>query len=210
MKKVLLIIGAIIIALCIIFSILAYTVFGLTISDVFSQKLPKSDNIEIQYSDTYFVTKHSYFEKQEKSQCGGYSSAYVLRCLGEDITGKSCYDQLGYKFSNGYVLPQALTEMFAQYDYAATIYRGDLDSLKTRLRQGNPLIVLVGKSYHWQHYITVVGYDKDNVYIYDSNNDIDNSKGYNRALSYADFMAIWENGIPFFAKIYFVLSNPTS
>ena len=222
MKKTLritLIVGVI---LFVIILILLKLGLGLSIFDVFSQKLPETDTISasnsystqtlleadtinVQFQDSYFLKKSSYFEKQDKNQCGGYSSAYVLRYLGEDIKGKDAYDNLGRKLSNGYVLPQALTDLFSSYGYHSRLYRGDLEQLKMRLSQGNPIIILIGDKFNWQHYVTVVGYDKDSIYFYDSNKDTDNSKGYNRIMSSTEFIDLWENEIPLFERIYFVV-----
>ena len=185
--------------------ILLKAILGLSVFAVFSQKFPVSDAIKISFPDSYLVEKHSYFEKQDKNQCGGYASAYVLRCMGETIAGDENYERLGLKLSNGYVLPQALTDAFAAYGYAATLYRGDLEHLKTRLARGSPIVVLIGHRLSWQHYVTVVGYDEDNIYLYDSQRDADNSKGYNRTIGNEEFLNFWNNKLPFFERTYFVI-----
>jgi len=169
--------------------------------DIYSQSLPKTDHIKAEYPNEFLVKQTSYFEKQGKSECGGYSSAYVLRCLGEDIAGKDNYQQLGYKFTNGYVMPQALLDTFHNYGYIVKLYRGDIAELKTRLSKGAPIIVLLGHGKSWQHYVTVVGYDENDIYLYDSNKDTNNSKGYNRIMSNTEFISQWKNKIPLFEKI---------
>lgn len=178
---------------------------GISVLDIYAQSLPKNDTKEIKYSDTYFVDSKSYFEKQKRGQCAGFSSAYVLRALGEEISGSKNYEGLDHKFSNGYVMPQALIEIFEEYGHEVGMFRGDLEQLKTRLNQGKPIIVLIGHFISWQHYVTVVGYDEDNIFLYDSNMDTDNSRGYNRTMSNAEFVSQWENEIPLFEKIYFVV-----
>jgi uncharacterized protein YvpB len=65
---------------------------------------------------------------------------------------------IGHKFANGYVMPQALSDNFREYNYSTEMLRGDLEQLKTRLNLGNPIIVLIGHFVSWQHYVTVVGY----------------------------------------------------
>ncbi len=178
---------------------------GISILDIYAQTFPKNDTKKIEYSDRYFVKSKSYFEKQERGQCAGFSSAYVLRTLGEEISGSENYERLDHKFSNGYVMPQALIDIFKEYDHNVEMLRGDLEKLKTRLNEGNPIIVLIGHFTSWQHYVTVVGYDEDNIFLYDSNMDTDNFNGYNRTITNAEFISQWENEIPLFEQIYFVV-----
>lgn len=178
---------------------------GISILDIYAQTLPKNDTKEIEYSDTYFVKSKSYFEKQAKGQCAGFSSAYVLRTLGEEISGSENYERLDHKFSNGYVMPQAIIDIFLEYGHKAEMLRGDLEQLKTRLNERKPIIVLIGHFTSWQHYVTVVGYDEDNIFLYDSNMDTDNTNGYNRTMTNAEFVSQWENEIPLFEQIYFAV-----
>lgn len=180
---------------------------GISILDIWAQTLPKNDPLDIAYNESYFVESKSYFEKQERGQCAGFSSAYVLRVLGNQVSGSETYQRLGHKFSNGYVMPQALLDLFDEYHYDAVMFRGDLERLKTRLNYGNPVIVLLGHFVSWQHYVTVVGYDKDHIFLYDSNRDTDNSKGYNRMMTNTEFLSQWKNEIPLFNQIYFVVSE---
>lgn len=180
---------------------------GISVWDIYSQSMPKKDTVKREYENTYNVKTCSYFEKQGKSQCGGFSSAYILRCLGTKINGNENYEQLSHKFSNGYVMPQALLDVFKKYKYKPTLYHGSFEQLKTRLNQGNPIIILIGSGTKWQHYVTVVGYDENNVYLYDSNKNTDNSKGYNRILKNSDFLTQWQNKIPLFENIYFVVTK---
>ena len=181
---------------------------GLKFKDVFSQPLPQKDKITIDYPKEFFVKGKSFFEKQRKNQCGGYSSAYVLRYFGKDVNGKVNYDNLNHKFANGYVMPIGITESFNKQNIEISLYKGNIDTLKTRLFKANaPTIVLIGNKWHWQHYVTVTGYDKNNIYIYDSNKDTDNSKGYNRIMTTEKFQKDFNNCIPIFNHIYFIVDK---
>lgn len=177
----------------------------LSLGEIFSQKLPKKDDVSTPYSESYLVEDTSYFERQGKNQCAGFTSAYLLRLLGEDITGGEVYDEISHKFFDGYVMPQGITDYFDENNVKSSFYKGTLDTLKARLDGGLPIIALVGRGVHWQHYITIVGYDSENIYIYDTNRDIEGMTQYNRKLSNADFLDIWENDIPFFEFSYFVI-----
>jgi ABC-type bacteriocin/lantibiotic exporter with double-glycine peptidase domain len=183
-----------------------YFALGVKPSGVLSLKFPKKDNIKVDIDSTYILPA-SYFEKQPKNQCAGYSAAYLLRFFGEDITGDAAYKKMAYKMKNGYVLPQSILALLKDYGYDAKYLKGDIDTLKAQVSQGTPVIVLVGEGAAWQHYITIVGYTKGTLYIYDSNYATDNSKGYNREMTNADFEKIWQNSIPLFEKSYFVASK---
>ena len=180
---------------------------GISVLDIWAQTLPQDDPIDIAYRDSYLVEPKSYFEKQERGQCAGFSSAYLLRILGNQVSGGEAYQRLGHKFSNGYVMPQALLDLFGEYNYKAVMFHGELEHLKTRLNQGDPVIVLIGHFIKWQHYVTFVGYDEEHIFLYDSNRDTDNSKGYNRVITNAEFLSQWKNEIPLFEQIYFVVSE---
>ena len=182
-----------------------YSKLGLNLGDVFSLKIPMTDKISSEYDSKFLIPAKSYFEKQEKNQCGGYSTAYVLRCLNEEATGKEIYTQFKHTFKNGYVLPQSLIQTFKKYGYKAKIRKGNIETLKARASAGVPVIVIIGDGMKWQHYVSVVGYDEGNILLYDSNYDTNNASGYNRVLSNSEFNKLWENGIPFFEKSYFVI-----
>ncbi|NLN86567.1 MAG: hypothetical protein GX133_03025 [Syntrophomonadaceae bacterium] len=208
LTKIVLALSAIVVAFNIALQIfLTLSGAGISVADIYAQTLPQGDSKEIEYSNTYLVESKSYFERQERSQCAGFSSAYVLRILGEEIGGRENYQQLDHKFSNGYVMPQAIIEVFREYGHEAKMLRGDLEHLKTRLNQGHPIIVLIGHFISWQHYVTVVGYDEENIFLYDSNQDTDNTHGYNRTMTNAEFISQWKNEIPLFEQIYFVVER---
>ncbi len=174
--------------------------------DLLSQNLPTSDTIIANYETEYLTESTSDFEKQGFNQCAGYSSAYLLRLRGEEITGKEAYQKMGRKFHNGYVLPIGISNLIADYGYGTTLMRGNLSQLKTRVASGSPVIALIGDGTSWQHYVTVVGYDQDQIYLYDSIYPNDSTSGYNRVMSNREFLSRWQNGIPLFEQVYLVLS----
>lgn len=102
-------------------------------------------------------------------------------------------------------MPQALIDIFKEYGHNIEMFHGNLEKLKTRLNEGTPIIVLIGQFTSWQHYVTVVGYDEENVFLYDSNMNTDNSNGYNRTMTNVEFISQWKNEIPFFEQTYFVV-----
>lgn len=205
MKKILAIIVIVFIIINVILQAgLLYVNATFDISTLYTMRWPSNDKIKSDHPNQYFVQGHSYFELQGYNQCAGYSSAYFMRANGIDIDGEAAYANMNLSFLNGYIMPQSVLDTFQDYGLDVRLYRGDLDSLKTRVAQGMPVVTLIGQSIYWQHYINVVGFDQDNIYLYDSLNAGDNG-GYNRIMSNADFEAYWDNAIPFFSNVYFVL-----
>lgn len=178
--------------------------FGLTLREVLSQELPVTDATQPDFPESLLLPSHSYFEKQQPGQCGGFSAAYVLRELGCGLSGADCYAELDYKKKNGYVLPQALTEAIRRRGYSVSLLRCTADQLKTHLAAGIPVIVLIG---YGRHYATVVGYDSEGFLLYDSNKDPDNSAGFNRVLPNEQFEAQWNNKIPLFGTVCFLIGS---
>lgn len=179
--------------------------WGLTASAITQQSLPRRDDIAVTHPERFLLTRPSRFETQGKNQCAAYAAAYLLRFLGEETDGAAVYEQMNHKLSTGYVLPEGITEALAAHGRRTALVRGDLGQLKTRVSGGTPVIVLIGRGRHWQHYLTVVGYDAEQIYLYDTLVEQGAHPVYNRAMATGEFEEQWENGIPFFERIYFVI-----
>ena len=166
--------------------------------------MPVADDIEAIYPEIFMLeTENHRYELQNGNSCGGYAAAYLLRALGNDISGQEAYDSMGYKITHGLVLPQGILDYLANSGNPAVLYQGGLEQLKTRLStQGSPIIVLVGSGTQYQHYITLLGYDENNMYFFDSAKPESSGTIYNSVISNEDFMPLWQNIIPGFERIY--------
>ncbi len=152
------------------------------------------------------------FEKQGRNQCSAFSTAFVLRNFGEKANGTEVYQHLSHKIPvSGYVLPKGVFDYLKQSGLKVQILRGNLKDLKVRLSQGNPVIVLVGKGFRWQHYMTLVGYNtnKKELYFFDSGkgSDTNGSLPGNRTMNENYFLSMWNNGLPIFNRIYFFIQK---
>ena len=206
LKKLLLVLFVLFISLNIITQI-ALTVFqtGLTLIDVYTLKYPKKDKIAKDYPKSLIITKTSSFENQGLNQCSAFSTAYLLRFHGIDVDGATIYQKMNHKLSNGYVLPQAINEIFKDYGYQIKMYQGNIEQLKMHLANGKPLIALIGSGFTWQHYVSVIGYDTKNIYLYDSLVSNVNHQNYNRILKIEEFNNYWSNGLPVYENVYYVI-----
>ena len=147
---------------------------------------------------SYFVDAPNTIEIQGFNQCAGFSSAYLMRHFGRNITGFEAYQKMP-KLKNGTILPKHLLSFLRQEGLAAGYYKGSLDTLKAEVEKGNPVIVFI-RSYKGSktlHYVNVVGYDENNIYLAETIEDYINSpsKLYNRKLSNEDFLALWNTAM---------------
>lgn len=173
---------------------------------------PTNDKINVNYPDSFTITQENSFETQVVNECSAFSSAYVLRHFGENKTGLALYDEFNYKLPfSGYVLPKGILDYFKDTPYQVKMYTGTFETLKTQLTKRTPIIVLVGDHLNWQHYMTVVGYNDtlQEVYFFDSLRETDENESLpgNRTLSTDYFLSMWDNGLPIFNHLYFVIEK---
>lgn len=173
---------------------------------------PQWDTITGNIPSKYSISKLNSFEIQSKSECSAFSAAYILRHFDREAKGSEIYKTMSYKLpASGYVLPKGLLEFFQKENLNARLFRGNIDTLKIRVSEGTPVIVLVGNHIQWQHYMTVVGYNTGlkEIYFFNSRKEYDENgeKPGNRTLSEDDFLGLWNNGLPFFNHIYFVVGE---
>ncbi|MDE5978018.1 MAG: C39 family peptidase, partial [Turicibacter sp.] len=190
-----------------ILGMIALLIFGLmTLYSL--TPFPKKDTVTGSLPSTFSIATDNSFETQVHNECSAFSTAYVLRHFGESSLGMKLYEQFNFKIPFlGYVLPKGILNYFNDSDYIATLYHGSFETLKLRLLEGTPIIVLIGDGFHWQHYMTLVGFDEDSeeVYFFDSLRQEDENKEApgNRTLSTDYFLQLWDNGLPIFHHIYF-------
>ncbi len=171
--------------------------------------LPKHDTFSTSLPSSYAISEPNSFETQTYHECAAFSSAYVMRHFGHEANGFGVYEALTFKIPDlGYVLPKGILTYFnAQPNYDIDMYKGDIENLKSQLLLGVPVIVLVGDELKWQHYMTLVGYDEGVMYFYDSleAGDSNGDEPGNRTLDESYFLSMWDNGLPVFNQVYFVV-----
>ena len=98
--------------------------------------------------------------------------------------------------------------LLQSYGYAAKAYHGDNNTLKQRLISGVPIIAFI-RTPDDTHYVVVVGYDENFIYLVDSISDNVNANGgwYNRKLSTEEFDEIWRTNMYPVENIYIVISG---
>lgn len=145
----------------------------------------------------------NYIDFQTENACSAYASAFVMRHLGKQTVGPELYG--GIHRILGFVPVSSVVSLFQNYGYNAAAYHGDMDTLKGRLLHGVPVIAFVSIPGD-THYVVIVGYDEDFVYLADSIPENTNADGgwYNRKLTTGEFEQIWRTNMYPVKNIYIV------
>ena len=162
----------------------------------------------------FMVLKENRIDMQSGNSCSGYAAAYVLRHYDIPADGDDIYMKMPDKMANGYVYPKEIKRMFEKYGFHAKYCTGNLNALKNEVSKGNPVIVLikVRKGKKWLHYVPVVGYDEDSLYLAESFAESVNcsEKTYNRKVSNRDFKALWNTSLlkmPLYTHTFYRISG---
>ncbi len=166
------------------------------------------------YADKYLLKEPNRMDFQKSTECSGFSTAHVLRSFGLEAAGNDIYAKIEHKMKNGAVMPGTLKRVIRAYGFRADYVKGNLQSLKANLSEGKRVIVFIKTKLdkNWLHYVSVVGYDEENVFIAESLHYLTNCKEeyYNRKLSNEDFMKYWDTKewyMPFYKNTYLVIGK---
>lgn len=160
--------------------------------------------------ETRFVyAENNYCAYQFGKDCSGYATAYVLRNEGIAANGAEIYQEMHTFF--GRVAVHNVVDKLKDYHLEAKAYHGTIETLKARINAGKPVIALVTITLDNStglHYLTVVGYDEEYLYVSDSTSpkaNIFNVKQYNRRLTYDEFEDLWKTNIYPVNNIYITI-----
>lgn len=160
------------------------------------------------------ITAPNRIDFQPGNKCAGYSSAFLLRHLGIPADGDQLYAEMGSKLRGGYVYPKGIKLLLARYGVRVSYCCGNVDALKNEVAKGAPVIVMirsrVGESY--LHFVPVVGYDEEFIYIADSWKAFANCRAenvcYNRKVPVCEFKKLWNTAMlkmPLYKNTFFTL-----
>ncbi len=113
------------------------------------------------------------------------------------------------KMKNGYVYPKGIQKLLSQYGFQVKYCTGNINTLKNEIVKGNPVIVMI-RTYtdkNWLHYVPVVGYDEQYIYIAESLEELVNCDEpyYNRKVAIGEFEKLWNTSMakmPFYRNTY--------
>jgi len=166
------------------------------------------------HTEQFVITKENRIDMQKGFQCSAFSTAYVLRHFDKEVDGGTLYSVMPHKMKSGYVYPKGVYDMLRSYGMKVKYCRGNLNALKVDLQKGNPVIVMirVQKDKDWLHYVPVVGFDEEHVFLAESLSELINCKNvlYNRRLRNEEFLQLWNTAMlkqPFYKNTYFVAKS---
>jgi len=166
------------------------------------------------YKKEYILDIPNSIDYQKSTECSGFSAAYVLRSLGVKAEGNDMYDKMPGKLRNGAVLSKNLKKTLKKHGYNVTYRKGNLDTLKAELSSGNRVIVFIKTrpDKRWLHFVPIVGYDEENIFIAESMKTLENCKEthYNRRLTNSEFLKLWDTRfiyMPFYKNTYLVIKS---
>ena len=166
------------------------------------------------YKKEYMLKVPNRFDYQKNTECSGFSVAFVLRSYGVEANGNDFYAGIPFKMPGGAVVPVVLKREIIKHGLKAEYVKGDLDTLKADISDDKRIIVFMrtrlGK--RWLHYVPIVGYDEENVYIAESMKSLANcqDENYNRKLTSQEFLKYWntrEIYMPFYKYTYLVVEK---
>lgn len=124
-----------------------------------------------------------------------YSAAYVMRFFNCEAHGDRLKQNFPGMIMNGLVLPRGICTFFKRQGFTIDYYRGTLSTLRQRVSEGVPVIVLIHASAfdHTLHYVPVIGYDEEYFYLAESISYLQNCKGdsFSRRLTYQEMYLLW-------------------
>ena len=166
------------------------------------------------YEKQYMLKAQNRMDYQKTTECSGFSTAYVFRSFGMEADGNDIYARIDGKMINGAVLPGTLKREIRGYGFEAEYLKGSLESLKADLCEGKRIIVLVKTRLdkNWLHYVPIVGYDEENIFIAESLDYLANCEEqyYNRKLTNQEFLNFWDTRawyMPFYKNTYLVIKK---
>ncbi len=201
-----------------IFIVVAWTIFNyLVITTIVDVVLMGGFRFKMAVSsckEEYFIAKQNRIDIQTGLMCSGYSSAYVLRHFGIEADGKQIYEDMPNRMRSGYTYPKGIKKLFQRYGFRVIYCSGNLKALKRELSKGAPIIVLIRvlPKKNWLHFVPVVGYDKEHIYLAESLSELVNCDNafYNRKVKNKDFLRLWNTAMliqPFYKNTYYAIEK---
>ncbi|PYF06240.1 C39 family peptidase [Ureibacillus chungkukjangi] len=168
------------------------------------------------YPANYVIQRSNRIDKQTKRECAAFSTAYVLRHFGLEADGEELYTNFPSKLRSGNVYPKAIRTVLRKNGFKTNYYKGNINTLKYEVSKGNPVIVFikVHKESKDLHFVPVIGYDKEYIYLSESLSQLvncnDENIGYNRKVPINEFRKLWNVkniNMPLYSNTYITVDT---
>lgn len=162
----------------------------------------------------FVIARENRIDFQNGYQCAAFSSAYILRHWNIEADGNNLYKIIPNKTKDGCVYPKGIQNLLSQYGFKVKYCSGNINALKNEVHKGNPVIVMirVRADKNWLHYVPVVGYDEQHIFIVESLNEFVNCREnyYNRKIENEEFRKLWNTSMmkmPFYRNTYMTVEK---
>lgn len=160
------------------------------------------------YPANYLIQQNNRIDFQENTECAAFSTAYLLRHFGMEDAGEALYTHFPNKTRAGNVYPKGIRTVLRKKGFKTNYYKGNINTLKYEVSKGTPVIVFikVQKNRNYLHFVPVVGYDKEYIYLTESLRHLVNCEDehYNRKVLISEFKELWD-----VKRIYMLLYSNT-
>ncbi|ATP40478.1 peptidase [Solibacillus sp. R5-41] len=169
-----------------------------TIINAYLMTLPIPVLRKRNYPANYLIKRNNRIEIQKNRECAAFSTAYVLRHFGMEADGEELYTNFPSKTRSGNVYPKGIRTVLRKKGYKTNYYKGNINTLKYEVSKGTPVIVFikVHKNHNNLHFVPVVGYDKEYIYLSESLRHLvscnDDNNSYNRKVPINEFGELWD------------------
>ena len=164
----------------------------------------------------FVITEANRIDIQSGYKCSAFSSAYVLRHWDIEEKGDSLYEVISNKMKDGCVYPKGISNLLTRYGFKVKYCMGNIAALKNEVSKGTPVIVMirVQQDKSWLHYVPVVGYDEQHIFLAESLSDYVNcnEQYYNRKIPIKEFKKLWNTSMlkmPFYRNTYYSVAFQT-
>lgn len=149
------------------------------------------------YPANYLIKRNNRIDIQNNRECAAFSTAYVLRHFGIEADGDELYTNFPSKMKSGNVYPKGIRTVLSKKGFKTIYYKGNINSLKYEVSKGIPVIVFikVHKDRNNLHFVPVIGYDTEYIYLSESLSQLvnsnDDNNSYNRKVPINEFRKLW-------------------
>ncbi|AWE07639.1 peptidase [Lysinibacillus sp. 2017] len=168
-----------------------------TIINAYLMSLPIPVLRKRNYPANYLIQHNNRIDFQNNTECAAFSTAYLLRHFGLEAEGDALYTHFPSKTRAGNVYPKGIRTELRKNGFKTNYYKGNINTLKYEVSKGTPVIVFikVHKDRNNLHFVPVVGYDEEYIYLSESLGHLvncdDDHESYNRKVPINEFKKLW-------------------
>lgn len=139
----------------------------------------KSNYEEKNTYESYFISNFSAFKMQNDDiSCGPSCASMILDYYGkfhlyEDVRTETKTEWFSYDHTKyGFTTPSNIQKTLLNHKVYCNYFRGNLRKLENCIVKNKPVICLVRSGKYTWHYVVVIGYSNNNIYLANPSNGL--------------------------------------